>query len=200
VTATGRSTLADFQRHRRAGRGIFLTREEIARKNAHRTVDIFMGMPGVRMVDDGRGGLKIQMAGATAPRYSNGELLPQSHNAQVALQNAREAAAAHEAGAGDQGPGGSAPTATGLGAEAQGASQRSGAGDCQVQFFVDGALFYPTHEGDISSDIPLGLVEAVEVYRNVAETPVEFRGGSSASCGTVVIWTQAAGSARPRND
>jgi hypothetical protein len=82
----------------------------------------------------------------------------------------------------------------GLAAEAAAGptSQRTGAGDCQVQFFVDGARFYPSREGDISGDVPLSLVEAVEVYRNVAETPVEFRGGQSAGCGTVVIWTAGA--------
>lgn len=186
VTATGRATLADFQRRRRAGRGLFLTRDQIAAKNPHRTVDIFMGMPGVRMVDDGRGGLKIQMSGSTASR-TIGQITPQTQNYQVGLENMREAQRAAAAGGGGSGPG----TPSGLGGEAQIGSQRTGAGDCQVQFYVDGALFYPTTEGDISSDVPVGLIEALEVYRSVAETPVEFRGGQSSGCGTVVIWTSA---------
>lgn len=99
----------------------------------------------------------------------------------------REAQRAAAAGGGGSGPG----TPSGLGGEAQIGSQRTGAGDCQVQFYVDGALFYPTTEGDISSDVPVGLIEALEVYRSVAETPVEFRGGQSSGCGTVVIWTSA---------
>ncbi|HEX8242274.1 MAG TPA: hypothetical protein VF541_02215, partial [Longimicrobium sp.] len=160
-------------------------------RNPHRTVDVFMGMPGVRMVDDGRGGLKIQMAGAT-PSRTIGELRPQTQNYQVGLENSREAQRAATVGGGGSGVGGLA----GMGAEAQNipASQRAGAGDCQVQFYVDGALFYPTHEGDISSDVPVGLIEALEVYRSVAETPVEFRSGHSAGCGTVVIWTSASAS------
>ena len=53
----------------------------------------------------------------------------------------------------------------------------------------------------VGAGVPLGLVEAVEVYRNLAETPAEFRhSGRSSGCGTVVIWTQAAGARRPGND
>ncbi|HSU15312.1 carboxypeptidase regulatory-like domain-containing protein [Longimicrobium sp.] len=189
VTATGRAALADFQRRRRSGRGIFLTRDQIAAKNAHRTADIFMGMPGVRLVDDGTGALKVQMAGAIAPRTLGGGVLPQTHSQAAAQADARSARNAQERGNGD--PGATTPTAAGLGGEVAAGpiSQRTGAGDCQVQFFVDGTRFYPSREGDISGDVPLGLVEAVEVYRSVAETPVEFRGGQSAGCGTVVIWT-----------
>jgi hypothetical protein len=192
VTATGRSTLADFQRRRRSGRGIFLTRDQIAMKNAHRTADIFMGMPGVRMVDDGAGGLKVQMSGAIAPRVLGGGVLGQTRSADAARVASNSARNAQERGNGD--PNAVTPTAGGLAGEVQAGptSQRTGAGDCQVQFFVDGARFYPTREGDISSDVPLSLVEAVEVYRSVAETPVEFRDGQSAGCGTVVIWTSNA--------
>lgn len=186
VTATGRTTLADFQRRRRSGRGYFLTRDDIAARSAHRTIDVFRGIPGVRMVDDGRGGMKIQMAGAI-PSANLGEIRKQTQNPAIDLELRRQAQRTAASGGGNEMPTGAGSTNSSIPA-----SQRAGVGDCQVQFFVDGALFYPTHEGDISSDIPLGLVEAVEVYRNLAETPVEFRGGSSAACGTVVIWTQAA--------
>jgi len=187
VRATGRATLADFQRRRRSGRGFFLTRDEIAARNAHRTVDLFRGIPGVRMVDDGRGGMKIQMAGAI-PAANLGDAHPATQNPAIAAENQRQAARNAAAGTGNE-----MPTGVGLTGSSVPASQRSGVGDCQVQFFVDGALFYPSVEGDISADVPLGLVEAVEVYRNLAETPVEFRhSGRSSGCGTVVIWTQAA--------
>jgi hypothetical protein len=186
VTATGRPTLADFQRRRRAGRGILLTREEIAARNAHRTIDIFMGMPGVRMVDDGRGGLKIQMQGAVASAHL-GEIRPQTQNPEIRLQDRRQAA--QNAASGNTGN--EYPVGVGSTGSSIPASERAGVGDCQVQFFVDGALFYPSREGDISGDIPLSLVEAVEVYRTIAETPVEFRSGKG-QCGTVVIWTAAA--------
>jgi hypothetical protein len=187
VTATGRAALADFQRRRRSGRGFFLTRAEIAARNAHRTVDLFRGIPGVRMVDDGRGGMKIQMAGAI-PATDLGQAHPSTQNPAIAQENQRQAARNAAAGTGNE-----MPTGAGMTGSPVPASQRAGVGDCQVQFFVDGALFYPSTEGDISGDVPLGLVEAVEVYRNLAETPVEFRhSGRSSGCGTVVIWTQAA--------
>lgn len=186
VTATGRSSLADFQRRRRGGRGLFLTREQIAARNAHRTADVFQGLPGVRMVDDGRGGLKIQMTGAISPG-NLGELRPQTQNPAIRLEDQRQVNRNEAAGrTGNEYPTGAGSTSTSVPA-----SERAGAGDCQVQFFVDGTRFYPSREGDISGDVPLSLIEALEVYRNVAETPVEFRGGNSASCGTVVIWTQA---------
>jgi hypothetical protein len=185
VTATGRSELADFQRRRRAGRGLFLTREEIAARNAHRTVDIFMGMPGVRLVSDGRGGMKLQMQGAT-PSANLGEIRPQTQDPAIHRQEQRQAAANAANNTGNEYPTGAGST---LGTVP--ASERAGVGDCQVQFYVDGARFYPSREGDISGDIPLSLVEAVEVYRSVAETPVEFRSGQQAGCGTVVIWTHA---------
>jgi hypothetical protein len=185
VTATGRSSLADFQRRRRSGRGLFLTREQIAARNAHRTADVFQGLPGVRMVDDGRGGLKLQMAGAISSG-NLGELRPQTQSSAIRLEDQRQAARVAERGGGNE-----YPTGAGSTSQSVPASERAGAGDCQVQFFVDGTRFYPSREGDISGDVPLSLIEALEVYRNVAETPVEFRGGNSASCGTVVIWTQA---------
>jgi hypothetical protein len=185
VTATGRATLADFQRRRRAGRGLFLTREQIAARNAHRTIDLFQGLPGVRMVDDGRGGLKLQMTGAIAPA-NLGEIRPQTQSQAIRLEDQRQASRTAAAGGGNQYPTGAGSTGSSVPA-----SERAGTGDCQVQFFVDGALFYPSREGDISGDVPLNLIEALEVYRSVAETPVEFRSGQSAGCGTVVIWTQA---------
>jgi len=129
------------------------------------------------------------MAGTVAPRVLGGGVLPQTRSAAAARVASASARNAQERGNGD--PDAAVPTASGLAGEVQAGptSQRTGAGDRQVQFFVDGARFYPTREGDISSDVPLSLVEAVEVYRSVAETPVEFRYGQSAGCGTVVIWT-----------
>jgi hypothetical protein len=142
------------------------------------------------MVDDGRGGMKIQMAGAI-PSANLGEAHPSTQNPGIALETQRQAARNAAAGTGNE-----MPTGVGLSDSSVPRSQRAGVGDCQVQYFVDGALFYPSTEGDISGDVPLGLVEAVEVYRNLAETPVEFRhSGRASGCGTVVIWTQAA---RPR--
>jgi hypothetical protein len=65
----------------------------------------------------------------------------------------------------------------------------SGLGECQVQFWLDGVPFQPLHEGRISNEIPPSEIEAVEVYRSNAETPVQFRRQGS-GCGTVLIWTR----------
>lgn len=54
---------------------------------------------------------------------------------------------------------------------------------------MDGAPFQPQTEGLISNEIVPAQVEAVEVYRNAAETPIEFRTPGS-DCGVVVIWTR----------
>jgi hypothetical protein len=58
---------------------------------------------------------------------------------------------------------------------------------CRVSYYVDGspAPGGTFHMDDIS---PLA-VEAVEIYRGPAETPVRFRQRDSA-CGVIVIWTR----------
>ncbi|HEU4456296.1 MAG TPA: carboxypeptidase regulatory-like domain-containing protein, partial [Longimicrobium sp.] len=76
VTAVGRPTLIDFERRRRGGRGLHITRAEIEEKRAVQTVDLFRGLPGVRIVD-GPGGGKVQMAGSSVPRF-NDQILPPS--------------------------------------------------------------------------------------------------------------------------
>ena len=55
---------------------------------------------------------------------------------------------------------------------------------CFPEFWVDGRpnnSFGPT--------MPIGDIEAVEVYNGPAQTPAEFQGGGG--CGTIVIWTKS---------
>ena len=58
---------------------------------------------------------------------------------------------------------------------------------CQVKVLVDGTLF--RWGGTTIDDIPVDDVEAIEVFRNLAEIPAEM-GGPDAACGVVAIWTK----------
>jgi hypothetical protein len=59
-------------------------------------------------------------------------------------------------------------------------------GECQPDYFVDG---YPANNST-TLEMPLVGVIAVEVYRTITETPVEFLRGDN-TCGTVVLWTRS---------
>jgi hypothetical protein len=58
---------------------------------------------------------------------------------------------------------------------------------CRVTYYVDGS-YVPSgtfHMDDISP----GMIEAVEIYRGPAETPVRFRQRDTA-CGVIALWTR----------
>jgi hypothetical protein len=188
VTATARRSMADFQRRRASGRGIFLTREQILAKNAHSTADVFMGLPGIAVIGNGRGGQKVQMTGAIVSDIFT-ENIDHNRPENVLNGDQRLGAPQHPRSGSSPDETQQAPNSIVGRAKGQPISERAGMGDCQVQYYVDGALFYPTVEGDISADIPVSQIQAIEIYRNLAETPVEFRGNNFAGCGTVVIWT-----------
>jgi hypothetical protein len=69
--------------------------------------------------------------------------------------------------------------------------------DCFMAVYVDGALHWSPDMGDLVQppDLtkfnPLDL-EAVEVYRGLAELPIEYT-GSAAGCGVVLLWTRVGG-------
>lgn len=67
---------------------------------------------------------------------------------------------------------------------------------CRVRFFVDG-MPVPKRGGFRIDDLQPDDVEAIEVYRGVAEVPPRFQRRED-SCGTVVIWTRAPGTDRRR--
>jgi hypothetical protein len=60
------------------------------------------------------------------------------------------------------------------------------AGDCPVQYFLDGVSYQPDFAG-VPNDVRPDEVEGIEVYRRLSEVPVEFR-RPGAECGVVVIW------------
>jgi len=73
---------------------------------------------------------------------------------------------------------------------------------CWMQVVLDGAiLFRPAWDGpgkgdvlkrpDLSRDLSVSDLEAVEVYQSAAGTPAEFN-NASAACGTIVLWTRQA--------
>jgi hypothetical protein len=60
------------------------------------------------------------------------------------------------------------------------------AGDCPVQYYLDGVSYQPDFAG-VPNDVRPDEVEGIEVYRRISEVPVEFR-RPGAECGVVVIW------------
>jgi hypothetical protein len=63
---------------------------------------------------------------------------------------------------------------------------RMARGECQPDFFLDGL---PANNST-SLEMPIVCVIAVEIYRTITETPVEFLRGNN-TCGTIVIWTRS---------
>ena len=69
-------------------------------------------------------------------------------------------------------------------------SRTSGARDCPPDFWIDGVRA-PFLNAD---DIPLGDVEALEVYRGHSALPPEYLSRSgNPQCGAIVIWTRVPG-------
>jgi hypothetical protein len=60
------------------------------------------------------------------------------------------------------------------------------AGDCPVQYYLDGVSYQPDVAG-VPNDVRPDEVEGIEVYRRLSEVPVEYR-RRGAECGVVLIW------------
>lgn len=60
------------------------------------------------------------------------------------------------------------------------------AGDCPVQYYLDGVSYLPDYAG-VPNDVRPDEVEGIEVYRRLSEVPVEYRRPGS-ECGVVLIW------------
>jgi hypothetical protein len=63
---------------------------------------------------------------------------------------------------------------------------RMARGECQPDFVLDG---FPANNST-SLEMPVVGIIAVEVYRTITETPVEFL-RSANTCGAIVIWTRS---------
>ncbi|HSU15435.1 carboxypeptidase regulatory-like domain-containing protein [Longimicrobium sp.] len=159
--------LADFERRRHSGRGVYLAREEVERRHASRLVDLFRGLPGVQVVRD-PAGERVVMTAARGGRWSD--------DMRAAPAGADTAAAALNQPRGDR---------TRVSSAA--AAPADGAG-CPVQLYVDG-VFTPVEGGRIADEVQPGDVEAVEVYRAATEVPAEYRRQGS-GCGVVLVWTR----------
>jgi outer membrane cobalamin receptor len=60
-------------------------------------------------------------------------------------------------------------------------------GGCEVKVFLDGLEF--TWGSSTLDDIPTFDIEAIEVFRSLADLPPELA-GSDARCGVVAVWTR----------
>jgi hypothetical protein len=60
------------------------------------------------------------------------------------------------------------------------------AGDCPMQYFVDGSLSPDFQLDDLLPD----EIEAIEVYTHAASVPARFNIGVKSRCGVIVIWTR----------
>ncbi|MFN0178879.1 MAG: carboxypeptidase regulatory-like domain-containing protein [Gemmatimonadales bacterium] len=66
--------------------------------------------------------------------------------------------------------------------------------DCFMAVYVDGALYWSPDMGDIRQPPDLSTFnplhyETVEIYRSVAELPIEYA-GPAAGCGVLLLWTR----------
>ncbi|HEX6747896.1 MAG TPA: carboxypeptidase regulatory-like domain-containing protein [Longimicrobium sp.] len=162
AAATRGRGLADFERRRHSGRGIYLAREDVQRRRATRLADLFRGLPGLQVVND-PGGERVVVTGGRAGRASD-EFRPTADTT------------------GAMRPGGDRPRASAL--ESGAAAVQA----CAVQLYVDG-VFTPTDAGRVGDAVNPADVEAVEIYRTAAELPTEYRRQGS-GCGVIVIWTR----------
>ena len=122
--------LADFERHRINGQGIYMDRAELEKRRTPRLSDVLRRMPGIRIVSDRAGRSMLRMGRSSSAR------------------------------------------------------------DCPPEFWIDGvrAQFLGV------DDVPVGDIEALEVYRGPSGLPPEFNSRfSNAQCGAVVIWTRIPG-------
>jgi hypothetical protein len=63
-------------------------------------------------------------------------------------------------------------------------------GECSPNIYIDGAQVF--QDFGITTLIQPEEVEGIEVYRGVAQTPMEW-GGLNGSCGVILIWTKVGG-------
>ncbi|HET7551786.1 MAG TPA: carboxypeptidase regulatory-like domain-containing protein [Gemmatimonadaceae bacterium] len=128
VAAKKGSGIPGFDRRKKSGFGTYITRDDIEKRGAINTSDLFRTIPGVQVMWNGSG-YTVQMS-------------------------------------------------------------RASAGYCPVQYYIDGTPFLSTGGDDMDQIVQPQDIQAIEVYKGPTETPAEFQGGGSASCGTIVIWTR----------
>lgn len=131
VAAKKGSGIPGFDQRKKNGFGTYITRDDIEKRGAIRTTDLFRTIPGVQVLWNGSG-YTVQMS-------------------------------------------------------------RASTGYCPVQYYIDGSPFLSTGGDDMDQIVQPQDIQAIEVYKGPTETPAEFQGAGSASCGTIVIWTRRGG-------
>ena len=162
VAEPANRVMQDVARRRRVGNGAYLTRAQIARRNASRLTDLLRGMPGVAIRPDENGVMIVELRGG--PRLS---LAP-----------------------GGQAPppppsdsGGSPPPAAPAPATGQLTARLCPAGLLVDGMAIDGGA------GVDNTGVQPENIEIIEVYSG-AQVPIEYA-SRHASCGVVLIWTRA---------
>ena len=165
VTVTADATSRFLERvgwyaRQRSSFGHFLAREEIERRHANRMTDLLTGIPGVRLVSDGRvpGSVRIQMRGS-----------------QLAVGGVCEPRVVVDgviAIRGDSRPVVRAGKAKG--------------GEREDPLEENPR----NPEPSLNEVADPRDVEGIEAYRSTAQVPAEFGGGGFTLCGVLVIWTR----------
>lgn len=168
VTVTEKETPREpglgFNRRQRMGLGHFITRADIDRYTPMSSADILRRVPGVRVRSNRAGDHVITMARSTSrcrvQYYVDNIPMPTEQLLDAAIDQRIMADMAQN---GDN------------------AQTRAKASSKKLN--RDLPAFTIDH-------IPPETIEAIEVYRGVAEIPIEYRGAGSL-CGVVLIWTRA---------
>jgi hypothetical protein len=166
--ATGSETnlIASFEENRKAGRGHFMTREDVAKVGSRRVSDLLMRIPGASVT---RGRSNAGFPGTRVAVRSSGRGRPGEPGPEIKKGDA----------------------ASGLYCPDE-IEARSGIEcGCYSQVFVNNMLMNrgnPSPPFDVNT-IPTEHIEALEYYRSAAETPLKYS-GSATQCGILVLWTK----------
>ncbi len=159
--------LADFDRRRAQGEGLFLTEEEIQERGGNRFTDAFLGLAGVSVVL-----LRLDRADTV----EQGQL-ERNRGRSDRPRNTVRLAASHRS------------------AEAAGARQAGErAADCPPVLYVDGRWWGPID--DIGADGPDYYIDpddliGIEIFTK-GVVPPELDTGRDSDCGVIVVWTKTA--------
>jgi hypothetical protein len=175
-----RNLIASFEENRRAGRGYFLTREELAKTGTRRMSDVVARIPGANVM---RGRSNAGFPGAKASGARQGGNVGRS-----------------PAGGGGGPPGAAnqegrntprSDAAAGIYCPDDVESRSGIECGCYSQVFVNNMLMNrgsPTPPFDVNT-VATEQLDALEYYRSAAETPPKYS-GSATQCGILVLWTK----------
>jgi hypothetical protein len=159
---TETNLIASFEENRKAGRGQFMTREDIAKVGTRRTSDVLTRVPGAAMVR-GRSNAAFPGSRRAGGNAARGDASARSDAASgLYCPDDLEVRSGIECGCYSQ--------------------------VFVNNMLVNRGT--PTPPFDVNA-VPAELLEALEYYRSAAETPARYS-GSAAQCGVLVLWTRRA--------